>query len=185
MADANGVVTFGGGDGLTEGDYVVEATDLRNGFAGRASGRIESDGLEVVTKVHLFDATGTVHGVVYAADGITAVPNADVIVSNAQGPLAFAVTGPDGTYSLATVPLGDVSVEIFDARSGRRGNGTGRIDFDEQQVPVNVVLSAIGAVKGIVLDNATRPVLKGWTVTLHQRVRLRRVAADAHHDDGR
>ena len=165
---ANGVVTFDGGDRLTEGDFVVEAVGP-TGFTGRASGRIEADSTQVITDVRLSDATGTVHGVVYAADGVTPVANADVVVANNLGPLAFAVTGPGGEFTLGMIPLGDVSVEVFDAKSGRRGNGAGRIDFDEQQVPINVVLSAVGAVKGIVLDSNTRAALKGWTVTLQQR----------------
>ena len=168
-ADGNGVVDFAGGDGLTEGDFVVEALDVRNGFSGRGRGRITTDGAEVILNVHLFDAAGTVHGVVYDSDGFTPVANADVIVANAQGPLAFSVTGPDGTYSLAGVPLGPVSVDVFDAKSGRRSSGGGHIDFNGQQVPVNVVLNAIGLVKGIVLDNNTRAPLKGWTVTLAQQ----------------
>jgi protocatechuate 3,4-dioxygenase beta subunit len=168
-ADQNGVVTFAGGDGLTEGAFVVEAVDVRNGFSGRGQGKIVTDGAQIVLNVHLFDAVGTVHGVVYDSDGFTPVPNADVIIANAQGPLAFSVTGADGTYSLEGIPLGAISVDVFDAKSGRRSAGAGQIDFAGQQVPINIVLSAIGLVKGIVLDSQTRAPLKGWTVTLAQQ----------------
>jgi hypothetical protein len=168
-ADPNGIVDFSGGDSLTEGEFVVEALDVRNGFTGRGRGRIITDGAQVVVNVYLFDAAGTVHGTVYDSDGFTPVPNADVIVANALGPLAFSVTGPDGAYSLGGVPLGSVSVDVFDAQSGRRSSSGGQVDFNGQQVPVNVVLNAIGLVKGIVLDSTTRAPLKGWTVTLAQK----------------
>jgi hypothetical protein len=168
-ADNTGTVLLTGGDALAEGAFVVTATDPSNGFSGRAQGRVVSDGEQVLVKVFLYNAAGTIAGTVFGPDGFTPIPNAEVIVSGAGGPLAFSVTGGDGHYSVGTVPVGAVSVEIFEARTGRRGAASGRVDADGQQVTIDVVEAAIGMVKGQVLQQATLDPLKGWTVTLRQQ----------------
>lgn len=167
-ADNTGTVLLTGGDALAEGAFVLNATDPSNGFSGRARGQVAADGEQVLVKVFLFNAAGTVSGKVFAPNGYTPVANAEVVVSNAQGPLAYSVTGADGQYSVGTVPVGPVTVEIFEARTGRRGAAAGRVDADAQQVTINVVEAAIGMVKGQVLHQATLDPLKGWTVTLTQ-----------------
>ena len=101
-------MVFGGGDAFSEGDLVVKATDQRNGFAGRASAKVVNDGETVVVKVYLYNASGSVYGTVYKSDGITPVPNAEIIVSNGGGPLTFAVTGADGAYRQDLIPLGSL-----------------------------------------------------------------------------
>ena len=168
-ADGTGTVLLTGGDALAEGGFVVKATDPANGFSGRARGRVAADGEQVLVKVFLFNAAGTVSGKVFALNGYTPVANAEVIVGGAQGPLAYTVTGADGQYSVGTVPVGPVSVEIFEARTGRRGAASGSVDADGQQVTINVIEAAIGMVKGQVLHQATLDPLKGWTVSLTQQ----------------
>jgi hypothetical protein len=168
VADATGVARFGGGDAFSEGEFVVRVTDLRNGFVGRKAGRVTSDGALVTVDVFLFDATGVMTGTIFEPDGITPVPNAEVVISNAGGALAFAVTGPDGVYREAEIPLGVVRVEAFDARTASRGFGEARIDFNAQEVPLNVSLAALGVVRGTLLEAGSLLPLKNWQVTLSQ-----------------
>jgi hypothetical protein len=169
FADAQGTTVFAGGDALTEGEFVVTATDARNGFAGRASGRVTTDGEHVTVRVFLFNASGTVYGTVLRSDGLTPDPNVEVVISNGSGPLAFAVTDAAGTYRQEQIPLGDVTIDVFSAATARRGFGAGRIDLDRQEVPVNIVEAAIGLVKGVAMEGGTLAPLKGWTATLQQQ----------------
>ena len=168
-ADTQGIVQFAGGDAIAEGAFVVTATDPANGFAGRARGEVTTSGDPLTVKVYLYDAAGTVSGTVFAPDGFTPVPNAEVTVSGAFGPLAFSVTGADGRYSVGTVPLGPVSIEVFEARTGRRGAASGRVDAGGQSVNIDVVEASIGVVRGQVLQAGTFLPLKGWEVTLSQQ----------------
>ena len=166
FADAQGNVTIGGGDAFTEGAFVVVATDVRNGFAGRASGSIVHDGDNISVNVFLFNQSGAIFGTVFQSDGLTAVSNAEVVVSKAGKPLAFVVTDATGSYRVDQVPLGSVAVDVFEAATGRRGSATGSVDADKQEVPINVRESAQGLVRGTVLDISNLTPLKGWAVTL-------------------
>ncbi|MCU1382031.1 MAG: LamG domain protein jellyroll fold domain protein [Acidobacteria bacterium] len=183
-ADEAGVLVLSGGDMFSEGDVIVMATDPRNGFAGRASGRVTKDGDNVTINVFLFNASGTVLGTVFQADGVTTVPNAEVVISNcvgdplfigigaapclSGGPLAFGVTDSAGTYREDLIPLGSFRVDVFEAATARRGFGAGRIDLDHQQVPVNVVEAARGLVTGTVVAAGSLAPLKNWEVSLTQ-----------------
>ncbi len=168
LADARGSVAFEGGDALTEGPFVVIARDLRNGFAGRAAGKISFDGEALSLNVYLFDASGAVYGTVFRPDGATPVPTAEVRLSTARGPIAFAVTDGQGAYRVETVPLGPFSVAVFEAATGRRGAGSARVDRDRQEVPLNVVETGLALVRGTVLSAADFSPLAGWSVTLSQ-----------------
>ena len=78
------------------------------------------------------------------------------------------MTGADGAYSEAEIPLGNVRVEGFDARTASRGSGQARIDFNAQDVPINVTLAALGVVRGTLLEAGSLLPLKNWEVTLDQ-----------------
>ncbi|MEJ2166563.1 MAG: hypothetical protein P8X90_13600, partial [Desulfobacterales bacterium] len=116
-ADAAGEITFT----LPEGTFTVLARNLQNGFAGRAPGEVTEDGEQVVVDVYLWDAAGTVSGTVLRPDGITPVPNAEVMLANLQGPLGMVTSDDAGHYSMETVPLGDFEVQVFEAATGRTG----------------------------------------------------------------
>src|SRR5262249_9027053 len=119
-------------------------------------------------RVFLYNATGTVRGHVFRADGATPVPNAEVVISNAAGPLAFAVTDATGAYEQDTIPLGPFQIDVFEAATASRAFGTGQIDVDHQEVPVDVTLAALGLVRGFVIEAGTSAPLKGWLVSLQQ-----------------
>ncbi|HEX4914144.1 MAG TPA: Ig-like domain-containing protein, partial [Vicinamibacterales bacterium] len=167
-AGDDGKVVFGGGDAFFEGELLITATDPSSGFAGRAPAKIVRDGENITVKVYLYNASGTVYGTVFDSDGLTPVPNAEVVVSNFAGPLAFAVTGPDGAYSVSLIPLGQVFVETFEAATAQRAFAQSRIDLANQQVPVNLVQSGVGLVRGTLMLGGTLQPLKGWEITLQQ-----------------
>jgi len=169
IADSQGRVVFSGADALTEGAFVVAAVDLRDGFAGRAMGRVTQDGEQLLVRVYLYNAAGAVAGIVYKADGLDPAPNVQVIVSNERGPLAYAMTDAAGSFRVDTIPLGDFSVECFNPATAGRAYGAGRIDLDRQEVALNLTEAAVSVVRGTVIDAFTLEPLKGWTVELNQQ----------------
>ena len=168
-ADQTGTVLFGGPDSFSEGEFAIEATNPQNGFAGRGTARITTDAQQVSVKVYLYDSVGTVSGKIFASNGYTPVPNAEVVLSNAAGPLWFGLSDFDGNYRVENVPLGSFRVEAFEAKTARRAAATGQVDVAGEDVPVNLTQAALGIVKGLVLDTAGLTPLKGWTVTLGQK----------------
>ena len=169
-ADAAGEITFT----LPEGDFTVLARNLQNGFAGRASGRVTADGEQVIVTVYLWDATGTVSGTVFGPDGITPVSNAEVMISNLQGPLGIVISDENGRYSMDTIPLGDFEVKVFTAATGRTGLEQGTILLTGQEVPVNIVLFPVGYVTGNVLSAEDRTPVEGYRVMIIQSDPLER-----------
>ncbi|MEQ1871485.1 MAG: carboxypeptidase regulatory-like domain-containing protein, partial [Vicinamibacterales bacterium] len=183
-AGISGTLVLDGGDAFTEGDVVVMATDPANGFAGRATGRVTSDGGNVTINVFLFNASGTVSGTVFAPDGLTPVPNAEVVISNcveepffigvgaapciSGGPLVFAVTDSTGRYRQDLIPLGPFRVDVFEAATARLGFASGSVDFNQQQVPVDVTQFGRGLVTGTVFAAQTLAPLKNWEVAITQ-----------------
>jgi hypothetical protein len=163
-ADAAGEITFT----MPEGDFTVLARNLQNGFAGRAPGRVTEDGEQVIVNVYLWDATGTVSGTVFGPDGITPVPNAEVMIENLQGPLGIVISDDNGLYSMDTIPLGDFEVKVFEAATGRTGLEQGKILLAGQEVPVNIVLFPVGYVTGNVLSAEDRTPVEGYRVVIKQ-----------------
>lgn len=167
-ADANGELMLNGSDALDEGSFTVLA-ESNDGFAGRGSGKIVTDGTLVEVRVYLFDQTVTVKGVVYRQDGITPVRNAEVSIANNSGDLAFAVTNANGEYSQEYIPLGDFRIAVFEAATGRRGFATATAYLTTPIVTVNIREMPIGLVKGTVYQGGgdLQPLAR-WIVTLRQ-----------------
>ncbi len=170
LADASGTLVLDGRDAFSEGELVITATDLRPGFGftGRASGRVSRDGENVTITVYLFNQSGTVFGTVFGSDGLTPVPNAEVVISNEQGALAFAVTDASGGYRQDFIPLGDFRVDVFEAATARMGFASGRIDLDRQEVPVDIVQLGRGLVTGTALEVGSLQPITNAEVTLQQ-----------------
>jgi hypothetical protein len=169
-ADASGIATFAGGDGLAEGKFVVLATDLLHGGAsGRASGTVIAEGQTVTVDVFLYTQAGTVAGTVFRANGTTA-PNAQVVIATVEGPLTFSVTDSNGAYRLDQIPVNTpFTVEVFDPITAAHGFGSGMIFLPGQEVPVNIHEDPLAMVTGTVIDSVSRTPLKGWQVTLSQQ----------------
>ena len=169
-ADADGIITFSGGDAIPEGQFVVVARDPSNGFAGRASGKVNVDGEQVAINVYLYDATGSVSGIVYEPDGITPVANAEVIISRKVDgyDLGFFVTDENGAYTFDIIPLGDFEITVFEPATGRRGFETASIDYAGQETVVVIVERPIGFITGTVMRSGDLTPLSGWDLKLRQ-----------------
>ncbi len=169
-ADAAGELVFGGEDALPEGTLAVAARDPATGFAGRAAGRVTRDGEQVTINVYLYNAVGTVLGIVYAPDGMTPVPNAEVAISNSSGDIGFLVTDAQGGFRFDLVPLGDFEVRVFEAATGRRAHALGRVAFNGHTIPLTLIEAPMGYVQGTVLSSRDLSPLRGFTVELRQRI---------------
>jgi hypothetical protein len=164
-ADNNGSLTLT--DLLGEGAFVVTATDLGAGVngTGRASGRITEDGEAVTVNVYLYDNKGAVSGLVTRADGTPAV-NTQVVISAGGTPISFAVTGADGRFREDHIPLGPFTIEAFEAATAARGRTSGRVDIANQEVAADIILDALGLIRGTVVEAGSMQPLRGWDVFL-------------------
>ncbi|MFN7916659.1 MAG: Ig-like domain-containing protein [Vicinamibacterales bacterium] len=166
----DGTIAFAGADALSEGQFIVTATDA-NGFAGRKAGRVVLDGTAVTVDVFLFDATGTVAGQVVKADSsgaLVSTPNAEVILSTASGPIAYTLTDATGYFSVSLVPTGNVTVEAFDPVTAGRGRSQAVVLGGAQSAFQTITLEALGSIRGTVVQRGSLAPLKGWTVQLAQ-----------------
>ena len=169
VANANGQVVFEGGDALSEGLFVVTATDA-SGFVGRASGTVVTDGAPVTVNVFLFDATGTVTGQVLREDATAAfvpVPNAEVLINTSTGAIAYAVTNAQGQFEVSLVPTGPITVEAFDPVTAGRGRLTAIVS-NNLPTTFSVRLESLGVIRGTLVQSGSLAPLKGWTVRLNQ-----------------
>ncbi|MEN3336344.1 MAG: large repetitive protein, partial [Acidobacteriota bacterium] len=166
--DDLGIARFSGGDAFTEGPFVVTATGTQqNGFAGIAPGKIVADGEPVALNVYLASATGSVHGTVRRPDGSPAA-NAEVVISNTDGALAFNVTDGTGAYTQDLIPLGAFAVDAFEAATAGHGATTGQIFLAGQSVPADITEDALAVVTGQLVETGTLAPLKGWRISLSQ-----------------
>ena len=74
----------------------------------------------------------------------------------------------DGTFLADFIPVGPVSIETFEAATVRVGSASGRVEFAQQTVPIDVVENALGLVKGVLLQSGSLTPLKGWEISLSQ-----------------
>ncbi len=167
--EQTGVAQFTGGDALIEGGFTVIAVDVNgNGAAGRASGKVAQDGNAVTVEVFLYSASGVVSGSVRRADGQPA-PNAEVVISNQEGPLTFAVTDGSGNFRQELIPiLKPFTIEAFDPVTAARGVGGGTIFLAGQEVPVFINEDPLAVVTGHLVEEGTLAPLKGWEVNFSQ-----------------
>ena len=109
VTDAGGTTLFSGGDALTEGTFAVSATDVRNGFTGRATGKVTRDGEQVTVNVYLYDQWGIVSGHVARADGFTPVANAEIAIGRKMAVLNATA---QRTRSVRTAKMSPTAVTI-------------------------------------------------------------------------
>ncbi len=137
---------------LPEGPYSVTAS--RQGLSGRVAAVVSLSGLTTVM-VQL-QPCGVISGRVLMPDGTTPVSLADVRLIIGGRTLGFTVSSDDpdgGTYVFPDVPVGDFKLEAYDNRSTRVGRTAGRITQHGETVTTDVVLVAIGTVRGQVTAN--------------------------------
>ena len=117
-------------DGLTSGDYRVQARAPERGLAGQfydnttdwdlATSVTVTAGQTTANIDFALAAGGTISGTVYEADGVTPVPNADVWADSYDccGGGNGTRTSNDGTYTIDGLTSGDYRVQ---ARAPERG----------------------------------------------------------------
>ena len=168
--EQRGIAQFTGGDALIEGAFVVMAIDVNgNGAAGRASGKVTQDGSAVTVDVFLYSASGVVSGTVRRPDGQPA-PNAEIVISNQDGPLTLTVTDAAGAFKQELIPINKpFTVEAFDPVTAAHGFGNGTIFVAGQEVPVFIDEDPLAVVTGHLVETGTLAPLKGWQVAFSQR----------------
>ncbi|RPJ61419.1 MAG: hypothetical protein EHM23_06995, partial [Acidobacteria bacterium] len=139
-------------ENLPEGPYSITAS--RQGLSGRVAAVVSLSGLTTVT-VQL-QPCGTITGRVLMSDGATPVGLADVRLIIDGRTLGFTVSTDDlegNEFVFPDVPVGDFKLEAFDNRSTRVGRTAGRIAQHGETVTADIVLVAIGTVRGQVTAN--------------------------------
>jgi hypothetical protein len=159
-ADANGVLRF---VNVSEGTFSVQAEEPTTGLAGRTSGTIVRDA-DVPASI-VITASGRVTGRFLSADGTSAIPFAQVVLSTG-GVRAFTTTDAAGSFELIAIPIGRFTVEASDPLSGRIGRVSDELLFEGQSVDVTVVQLSRGVVTGIVLQADGTTTVPGASVRL-------------------
>ncbi len=151
ITDGSGEVQF---FNVTEGKFGIMAEEQGTGLKGRASGTIVRD--SEVTLVLTLQGAGTVTGTYLAADSITPVANANVVL-NARGVQAYGNTDAVGRFFIDAVPVGPFSVEASDPLTGQFGKAGGELFAQGGLVDITIIQSGRGSVEGFVTqaDGAT------------------------------
>ncbi len=148
--ESGGLLLF---EDLHEGPYSVTAS--QQGLSGRVSVVVTLSGLTTVT-VQL-QPSGTVTGRVLMADGVTWVGLADVRLIIGNRTVGFTVSSDEGegSFEFPDVPVGDFKLEAYDNRSTRVGRTAGRVSQHGETVNADILLVAIGTVRGQVTANSS------------------------------
>lgn len=149
--------------GIPEGNYHVTAFDEVKKLSGSATGRITAEGEVVRTDIHL-EATGSISGRVFAADGFTPVPYAEVALSGGGG--GSTVTDFEGNYSFPSVRLGTYTVTAKEQSGFDGGQGSGTVSREGQIILVNIVFIGTGNIQGNVVRADGQPLEREAVLTL-------------------
>lgn len=145
-------------DGVEEGKYSVEALDQSHAFALAGTGTVGVVKNETAQVTITLGSFGVVEGTLVMPvlpEGETPVPNAQIVMSNYNGPVAFALTNSGGRFVFNYVPVGqDFTLGAVDQRTGRAASGSAKITVPDQVVEVPLQLSAIGKIYGTVSNHA-------------------------------
>ncbi|MBI5103053.1 MAG: carboxypeptidase regulatory-like domain-containing protein [Nitrospirae bacterium] len=134
---------------IPEGNFSVTAQDPFTLTGGRSGGIIPEDLTEVSVTV-VVSASGDVKGTVYIPEGTGTVPYAQVKLLMGGRPPFYTTTDSDGAYLFDYVPLGAFKLEVFHPGTGRWGRAAGAVNFDTEEVEVDVRLIGQGTVEGYV-----------------------------------
>jgi hypothetical protein len=170
QSDSNGVAIFSGGDAVREGHFSVYAE--KSGVKGHVGGLIQSvaedPAGEVALTLTLRNDAAAVQGRFLRTDGVTGIPNAQIIL-NSAGNRFFTVTDTQGNYRFDGILAGAFTLEGFDPISGRRGRATGEVkaEHNNQTLTANMIQTALGTVTGSVRFSNTNAPVVGARVALN------------------
>ncbi|MEW6684164.1 MAG: carboxypeptidase regulatory-like domain-containing protein [Nitrospirota bacterium] len=128
---ADGTFAF---ERVPTGGLVVEAIDPATGNRARAASTLAAG--ETASLTVIFNALGSISGTVYTQFGVPV--SGALVVANGK---SFAFTGADGTYTIAGVPLGSVSVRAEDSQ-GRTGSASTSLSFPGQAATAVIYLTS-------------------------------------------
>ncbi|MFN8491312.1 MAG: carboxypeptidase regulatory-like domain-containing protein [Caldilineaceae bacterium] len=156
VTQADGTLTFAGGDSISEGPFSVTAVQSGvRGFTSSAIPALPASG-QVAVVVTLSNAAGTVQGQFLRSDNVTPIPNAQVALETSNG-TAYATTDANGGYVFDGVLTGSFTLSGFDPVTGRRGKISGQLTTNGQVITLNIQPVPQGTVTGTVrrsTDNA-------------------------------
>jgi hypothetical protein len=131
------------------GSFQVSARAPIARLGGNATGNIDKEGQTVTANITL-TAAGSLAGTIFRADGTTAVPGAQVNLSNGL----TTVADGNGGYRFDFLPVGAYNLEVFDTATGDRGRASGSVSGQDVTTTLNVNLIGLGTVVVTVKDGA-------------------------------
>jgi hypothetical protein len=120
------------------------------------------------SELYVYPGTeGALSGKVVRADGVTAVPGAQVTIIRNQPmeQVGTVVTDSYGNYSMSDVNAGTFRVSVIDPQTGDRGQTTSKIDIEGETKTADIKLNGQGQVVVTVVD-ATNNAVPNAIVTL-------------------
>lgn len=122
--------------------YTLTARDNRRALRASATGISLTREGEQLTRDLTLSGTGRVTGTVFNPDGSTAPTARITLNSQVNGmPNLFTISDSQGRYAIpANVPEGSFTVSAGVQRLRFGGNATGRVNFDGEQLVVNIQL---------------------------------------------
>ena len=155
----NGTITF---TNVFAGAFNVYVVDPQTGLQGSANASVAPGATATVT-VQLQPA-GTITGKVFAADGVTALPNVPVSLSGQVS--RQTTTSADGSFQFTVVPLGAYTLTSTDSSGNTRAYANVALANNGATVTQNLTWVALGTVSGQVTNPDSSPAA-GVAVSLH------------------
>ena len=149
VTDVSGAFDF---VGIPAGSFSLSGHDVATERYGYADGSLESDGQTVQIEMRL-GALGTVDGIVVTADGTAPVPGAEVrlLIHNNSRNYLEATADPGGGFYFPRVPGGSFTLKA-ETDKGLSGSRQGQVEYEAQQVTLNLPLDDSGSISGVVHD---------------------------------
>jgi hypothetical protein len=174
VTDPEGIVIFDGADVINEGPFSVTAYDPSTAITGSNSDSIPQATAsiplpQVPVRIGIPDAAGRVEGKFLQLDGVTGIPNAQVVMILTSGlgggRRSYFTTTADGSFQFEGVLVGNFEIEAWDPNTARRGKTTGSVNNNET-TQVQVYPLPRGDVTGHVYDSRQNLPVAGALITL-------------------
>ena len=154
---------------IPSGSFVLEALQPISGRKGKVSGSLNTQGENVIKDVRL-EGRGTVTGTFFDGSRVNPIPNAGIkITSHSMYPFSLSsTTNSEGKFTFQQVGKGTFDLAATDPSTGLQGSATGKVEYDEQEVNIDVYAQGSGSVTGTVTHtNGTTPA-PGARISLKQ-----------------
>lgn len=138
-------------DGVPKGTIALQATKVHDFGVAETTLGIAADTSDALLVDIPLDGRGTVAGLVTFADGETPVAYANVEFRSGTMQ-RLATTGPDGSYTIAEVPVDDFTIIVREQNGHDGGTVSGAVPEDGATVQADVVFGGVGTVSGRVTD---------------------------------